>query len=108
MDVPTYPFPYSPPTHHVQSSPIFHHHTHTLPNTKINPIEVSDNDCEEKCEERHNLDERGDSPHMWVEYSFGEGTQATQIWGERCAKIEEGGHDQHHESSIDIDCVLFS
>jgi hypothetical protein len=25
-----------------------------------------------------------------------------------CAKIEEGGHDQHHESSIDIDCVLFS
>lgn len=76
MDVPTYPLPYAPPTHHVQSSPTFHHHTHTHTpsNTELNPIEVSDDDCEGKCEERHNLDERGDSPHMWVEYSFVEGT----------------------------------
>lgn len=51
-----------------------HTHTHTPSNTELNPIEVSDDDCEGKCEERHNLDERGDSPHMWVEYSFVEGT----------------------------------
>ena len=51
-------------------------------------------------------EEDGPSPYMWIEDSFIKNKQDTQTWGKSCVEAQEGGYDQYHGSSFDMNCSL--